>query len=71
MDSTDQKSEVRITSTLLSGKPKEKSAAVSVLITMVLAFISVLCWLDPWLFQLLSASRRQVFAGSNTGDCLL
>lgn len=63
MDSTDQKSEVRITSTLLSGKPKEESATVSILITMVLAFVSVLCWQDPWLFQLLSASRRQVFAG--------
>ena len=63
MDSTDQKSEVRITSTLLSGKPNENSAAVAVLVTMVLTFISVLCWQNPWLFQLLSASRHQVFVG--------
>jgi rhomboid protease GluP len=58
-----EKSEVRITSTTLSGKPKEESAPVSILITMVLVFISVLCWQDPELFQLLSASRQQVFAG--------
>jgi membrane associated rhomboid family serine protease len=55
--------EVRIKSTLLSGKPREESIPVSVLITMVFIFISVLCWRDPGLFQLLSASPHQVFAG--------
>jgi rhomboid protease GluP len=55
--------ELRITSTLLSGRPKEESALVSVLITMVLAFISILCWREPGLFQLLSASPHQVVAG--------
>lgn len=57
-----EKSEVRITSTLLSGKPKEESVPVSILITMALTFISVLCWRDPGLFQLLSASPHQVLA---------
>jgi rhomboid protease GluP len=55
--------EVRIKSTLLSGKPKEESVPVSILITMVLIFISMLCWRDPGLFRLLSASPHQVLAG--------
>src|SRR5262245_23595032 len=57
-----EKSEVRIKSTLLSEKPKEESLPVSILITMLLAFISVLCWRDPRLFQVLSASSHQVLA---------
>jgi membrane associated rhomboid family serine protease len=58
-----EKSVVRIRSTLLSGKPKEESVPVSILITMILAFVSVLCWRDPRRFQLLAASPHQVFAG--------
>jgi rhomboid protease GluP len=58
-----EKSEVRITSTILFGKPKEESAPVSILITMVLVFISMLCWHDPRFFQLLSASRHQILVG--------
>jgi membrane associated rhomboid family serine protease len=54
--------EVRITGTLLSAKPREESAGVSLLIGLVIAFTSMLCWRVPQLAGLLSASRLQVVA---------
>ncbi len=54
--------EVRITATLLSGKPREESLPVSLLIGTVIAFTSMLCWHNPELSGLLSASYPQVVA---------
>ena len=51
--------EARITSTLLSAKPREESTAVSLVVGMAIAFGSVLCWRNPDLGRLLAASRSQ------------
>jgi len=55
-----EKVEVRIKSTLLSQKPREESLLIAVLSVMVLLFVSLLCWRDPSLLNLLAANRHQV-----------
>ncbi len=57
-----EESEARITRTLLSNKPKEESVPVSLLIGMVIVFTAMLCWRNPEIFRLLSASREQAIA---------
>ena len=52
--------EIRIKSTLLSQKPREGSLWIALLSVMVLLFVSLLCWRDPSLLNLLAASRHQV-----------
>ncbi len=52
--------EIRIKSTLLSQKPREESLLIALLSVMVLLFVSLLCWRDPSLLNLLAASRHQV-----------
>ena len=52
--------EFRIKSTLLSQKPREGSLWIALLSVMVLLFVSLLCWRDPSLLNLLAASRHQV-----------
>ena len=51
---------IRIKSTLLSQKPREESWLIALLSVMVLLFVSVLCWRNPSLLNLLAASRHQV-----------
>ena len=52
--------EIRIKSTLLSQKPREESLLIALLSVMVLLFVSLLCWRNPSLLDLLAASRHQV-----------
>ena len=52
--------EIRIKSTLLSQKPREESLWIALLSVMVLLFVSLLCWRNPSLLDLLAASRHQV-----------
>jgi len=52
--------EIRIKSTLLSEKPREGSLWIALLSVMVLLFVSLLCWRDPSLLNLLAASQHQV-----------
>ncbi len=52
--------EIRIKSTLLSQKPREESLLIALLSVMVLLCVSLLCWRDPSLLNLLAASRHQV-----------
>ncbi len=52
--------EIRIKSTLLSQKPRAGSLLIALLSVMVLLFVSLLCWRDPSLLNLLAASRDQV-----------
>lgn len=52
--------EIRIKSTLLSQKPREGSLWIALLSVMVLLFVSLLCWRDPSLLNLLAASQHQV-----------
>ncbi len=52
--------EIRIKSTLLSQKPREESLLIALLSVTVLLFVSLLCWRDPSLFNLLAANRHQV-----------
>jgi rhomboid protease GluP len=49
--------EMRITATLLSGKPRHESVPVSLLAGMMLVLGALLCWGDPELYARLSASR--------------
>ncbi len=55
-----EKVEVGIKSTLLSQKPREESLLIALLSVMVLLFVSLLCWRNPSLLNLLAASRHQV-----------
>ena len=52
--------EIRIKSTLLSEKPREGSLWIALLSVMVLLFVSLLCWRNPSLLNLLAASQHQV-----------
>jgi len=52
--------EIRIKSTLLSQKPREESLLIALLSVTVLLFVSLLCWRNPSLLDLLAASRHQV-----------
>ncbi len=52
--------EIRIKSTLLSQKPREESLLIALLSVMVLLFVSLLCWRNPSLLNLLAASQHQV-----------
>ena len=52
--------EFRIKSTLLSQKPREESLLIALLSVMVLLSVSLLCWRDPSLLNLLAASQHQV-----------
>ncbi len=52
--------DIRIKSTLLSQKPREGSLLIAILSVMMLLFVSLLCWRDPSLLNLLAASRHQV-----------
>ncbi len=52
--------EIRIKSTLLSQKPREESFLIALLSVTVLLFVSLLCWRNPSLLDLLAASRHQV-----------
>ncbi len=52
--------EIRIKSTLLSQKPREESWLIALLSVMVLLLVSLLCWRNPSLLNLLAASRHQV-----------
>ncbi len=52
--------EIRIKSTLLSQKPREESWLIALLSVMVLLLVSLLCWQNPSLLNLLAASRHQV-----------
>ncbi len=52
--------EIRIKSTLLSQKPREESFLIALLSVMVLLFVSLLCWRNPSLLNLLAASQHQV-----------
>ena len=52
--------EIRIKSTLLFQKPREESLLIALLSVMVLLFVSLLCWRNPSLLDLLAASRHQV-----------
>jgi rhomboid protease GluP len=52
--------EVSIKSTLLSQKPREESLLIALLSVMVLLFVSLFCWRNPSLLNLLAASRHQV-----------
>ncbi|MDA2930577.1 rhomboid family intramembrane serine protease [Acidobacteria bacterium AH-259-O06] len=54
--------EIRIKSTLLSQSPREESRLIAVLSTMVILFVSLLCWRDPQLFRLLAATPHQILA---------
>ncbi len=55
-----EKVEIRIKSTLLSQKPREESWLIALLSVMVLLCVSLLCWRNPSLLNLLAASRHQV-----------
>ena len=55
-----EKVEIRIKSTLLSQKPREESLLIALLSVTVLLFVSLLCWRNPSLLNLLAASRHQV-----------
>jgi len=52
--------EIRIKSTLLSQKPREESFLIALLSVTVLLFVSLLCWRNPSLLDLLAANRHQV-----------
>ena len=52
--------EIRIKSTLLSQKPREESLLIALLSVTVLLFVSLLCWRNPSLLDLLAANRHQV-----------
>ncbi len=54
--------EVRVTGTLLSRKPRDESLAVSLLMGMLIAFVTMFCWRNPRAAAVLSASRDQVLA---------
>jgi len=55
--------EVRITGTILSGKPREESLPVSILACLLPAFTSMLAWRSPLFFRLLAASPERALEG--------
>ena len=55
--------ETRIRSTLLSGKPRDESLEVSLVIAAAIGIVSAWAWRDPAIFRILSASTDRILSG--------